>query len=261
MNMTCDEAREVLWPLDQPRGFEPREEEARVHLAGCVSCRHFFERDALLTRALRSVSLSVQAPPEFRERLYDALARERTIIASGEGARPGRSLSRRFPASSRVAAAAAVALLAGAAFWLRAGADGRLGAAKYADDYVRMAVQEVAVPASLDSGTLATFYMRELGRRIVPVRLADAEVKRAIICQIDGRRGAMIEYDLAGSRLAHYRLPMSRGRDGERTDLEVTSEMGVQVARWSDGEYEHALVSEMAQTALTDLALVSFASR
>jgi hypothetical protein len=65
----------------------------------------------------------------------------------------------------------------------------------------------------------------------------------------------MIEYDLAGTRLVHYRVPLEHG--GERReliDVTVASRRGVQVAHWADSDFEHALVSEAPAAYLAWLA-------
>ncbi|MFQ5746924.1 MAG: hypothetical protein ACE5HF_06850 [Gemmatimonadota bacterium] len=246
MTLSCARARELLWPLNRPRGHVPEEEEAKAHVAGCDACRAFFQRDAELDRLLARQRLAAQAPAELRERLFDALARERTSRpVTVSPARP-----RRRPGW---AAAAAIAVLAAGLVFLRGGPDRIEGGRKFANDYVRATMDDMEV-ASLDSATIARFYMQELGHSVVPVRLAGAPMVKASVCLVNGERGSMIEYDLGGSRLAHYRIPADASGDGaDRTDPVFSSELGLQVVRWFDGEFENALVSDVSGDRLAGL--------
>jgi len=248
MTLSCEQVRELLWPLNRPRGHVPQEEEARTHLAGCEPCRTFFKRDAELDRLLARQRLAAQAPPELRERLFDALARERTsrpvapvaLAAARPRRRPG------------WVATAAVAVLVASLVLVRAGSDEGRAGRKFANDYVRATMDDVEV-ASLDSATIVRFYMQELGRNVVPVRLAGVPVVKASVCLVNGERGSMIEYDLEGSRLAHYRIPMDAATPGGEGDLEFSSELGVQIVRWFDGEFENALVADVPGDRLAGL--------
>lgn len=259
MEMTCDQAREILWPLEGPRALASGESEARTHLESCAECQLFFERDARLTKALRSGSDAVPAPPELRERIFDALARERTLKGAGQSGSAEPTSTGRWTHLLRVAAAL-VMILAAALLWLRPETDSRLATPEaYVDDFMQLAALDVTPRDFFDSLAVAHFYMQQLGRRIVPVPLDGASVTRAMICQLEGRRGAMIEYDVDGMRLAHYRIPVERGTETTRPRL--SSEMGVHVVRWRDGEYEHALVSELPGDRLVELARLRFARR
>ncbi len=50
--LSCDAARETLWPLERPRPYSERDEGARVHVGHCPECREIFARDAALARAI-----------------------------------------------------------------------------------------------------------------------------------------------------------------------------------------------------------------
>jgi len=255
MVLTCDRVREILWPLDRPRSHVPEEEAARAHLTGCSGCCAFFLRDAEISRILRRLGegAEITATPGLRLSVATALsvASGRHVAEPSDGAvielavaeRPSPRLRRRR--SEFLAAAAALLLLVGGQY-LASRYGGGLDTARFATDFVRTAAVDFDRPG-LDVRQIGEFYQVELGRNIVPVALHQAPVTRATVCDLEGELGSMIEYDLGGIRLVHYRIPLDGSRAGSPVagaPVSVDSERGVQVAHWADGDFEHALVSK-----------------
>ncbi|MDH3732348.1 MAG: hypothetical protein OEU54_02395 [Gemmatimonadota bacterium] len=244
----CDEVRETLWPLDRPRGVVAGEAEARSHLDECPACRAFFERDAMISRALKSYDLEAPAPSDLRSRVASSLGAE---SASGWVVR-----SRRF-AWLRVAPWAAAAAVVGLAVGLMRPGPAVEGA--YAQDFLSRAVEADAMDKP-DASAVSAFFMRELGVSAPPVVLASAPMSRAMICLIDGERAAMVEYDMSGYTVAHYRVPRTTGILPRAREPSMVDENGVCVYRWTDDRFEHALVSDMPDDRLVEVALASFVS-
>ena len=264
MGLTCERVREVLWPLDRPRRHVQEEQAARDHLTRCDDCRAFFLRDAEVSRLLRRIAdgLEIKATPGLRVSVARALAVTRRLSAAGESGTAVVAIPEAdLPSSSRgrraevVAAAAALLLLLGGQI-LASRYGGTTDTARFAADFVRTAAVEFSEPG-LDVRQVGGFYEREIGRNIVPVALHQAPVTRATVCDLDGDLGSMIEYDLGGTRLVHYRIPL----DADRAEsplagapASVSSKRGVQVAHWADSDFEHALVSRASGDYLAWLA-------
>lgn len=258
--MDCEQVRRRLWPLDRPRPLAEGEEAAREHLDACAACRAFFERDRLIGRALAELPVMAPAPPEVRERVFDALARERALVGSAaDEAPPARATSK--PALRRIipwAVAAAAAVIIGTAVFRSAPP---ASDAAFAQDFLSREV-EADVVEGPDATQVSAFFMREMGVPIPPVDLEEASLERAMICLIDGRRAAMVEYALEGYKLAHYRVPVDgRAREGRKAGprARMTEENGVCVVRWSDGRYDHALVSNLPESRMREVATQRFA--
>lgn len=259
---SCWEARELLWPQDSPRPYSAGEDAARRHLDACPACQEFFRRDRLVSRRIREHGLAAKAPQELRERVYDALARERALLPP-----PPPDGSRMWPASGRgLAVAAGILLLAVALndIWLAAS---RASATDvYVQDYVSRAMEE-EVMESPDPSAISHFFLKEMGRSLPPVTPGEGKLSRAMICLIRGRRAAMVEYEVDGRTVAHYRLPLLRpgtppeGRITRASGIRLATERGVRVARWEDGAFEHALVSELPAERLLALARNEFGAR
>ena len=250
----CDEVRELLWPMDRPREYVEGEDEARLHLDRCPACQAFFRRDAAITKALQRGGIQVHAPQALRERVFDALARERAL---GPGPRAAPSspawLSRLVP----VGAAAALVLVVGIGLL---GTRGDGGEEAYVQDFLSRAV-EADVVEFPEPQAVTAFFMRELGVHVQPVAIEEGRMSRAMICLIKGERAAMVEYEIAGRTIAHYLLPVGGEGVMRASDVQFASEAGVQVVSWSDGRFEHALVSDLSESDLTDLARSRFGTR
>lgn len=247
---TCEVVRELLWPLDRLRPLVEGEEGARAHLARCAACQAFFRRDRAIGEALRRRGPAVPTPADVRERALEALVRERPAVrrARHRRLRPSRS-------AGWAAAAAVLASVAVGIFGPRAG--GR--EALFAEDFLSRAV-EADVVERPDRAAISAFFMRELGVQVAPVTLDEAELNRAMICLIKGKRAAMVEYEFAGRIVAHYRVPAGQTVGATPTEVRTASEAGVQVVRWSDDRFEHALVSELPAVELENLARRRFIS-
>lgn len=258
--LECEQVREILWPMDRPREYVEGEETARFHLERCPACRAFFRHDAAITEALRRQGIQEHAPQALRERVFDALARERTLGPGRKVAPPSPVwLSRLVP----VGAAAAVALMIGVGMLATPGQEATTRVdvvdQAYVQDFLSRAV-EADVVESPEPEAVTAFFMRELGVHVEPVDLEAGRMSRAMICLIEGERAAMVEYEIEGRTVAHYLVPA-----GDETvapsDVRSDSEAGIHVVSWSDGRFEHALVSDLSEPDLADLARSRFATR
>ena len=253
MDLTCERVREVLWPLDRPRSHVPDEEAAREHLTRCDACRAFFLRDTEIARLLSRLGDGISVPPSPNLRLSVAriLAEPRPMdlpVQRGASAReiglPERRSRFRGRRAELAAAAIAVLLMGGGQLLASRSGTGP-DTARFTTDFVRTAAVDFDHPG-LDVRQIGAFYERELGRHIEPVALYQATVTRATVCDLRGELGSMIEYDLDGTRLVHYRIPLDSSRSDSPVagaPVSIDSRGGVQVAHWADGDFEHALVS------------------
>ncbi len=238
--MECDHARETLWPTASPRAHTEASEAAQSHVEACADCSAFFERDDRLGRRLSGLDLAVSAPQELRASIANALSQ------AAVGARGSRFKQWRIPLA---AAAVLSAFLAGLEISRTESRTDR--ADLFADDFLRIAAVS---PTNTDPTSIENFYQDQIGQRIRPVRVANATVSKALVCDIRGARGATIEYEMDGQRLAHYRIPVAQLSDGPTGAVEMSDVgEGVHVARWVDSQYEHALVSTVSTARMEEL--------
>ncbi|TFG63552.1 MAG: hypothetical protein E4H28_06235 [Gemmatimonadales bacterium] len=149
-----------------------------------------------------------------------------------------------------IAAAAAIALIAGG-LAISQSIEAPLADGAFTNDFMRTELHEI-VSGNVTPAQVTAFYAEQFGERMDPARLLDARVTRVAVCDVEGRRGAMVEYELGGERLVYYQLPL----DGRRAtaDLHLSREGSLNVARWGDDRSEHVLVSSLPAENLEEYA-------
>lgn len=247
--MECDRAREMLWPMAGPRAYTEASQAAKAHVDDCAACAAFFGRDELLGRRLSGLDFAESAPQELHASIAEEMSRSPADVAgdvrvSGTGFQRFRRW--RLPMA---AAAVLVAFLAGLEIsQVESRAD---RADLFADDFLHMAA---ASPTNTDPASIENFYQDQIGEEIRPVQVANATVNKALVCDIGGARGATIEYELDGERLAHYRIPVRQMKSRPTGAVEMSDVGdGVHVARWVDDQYEHALVGTVSTEKMEEL--------
>jgi anti-sigma factor RsiW len=252
-DVNCSEARHALWPPERPRLAEAEVLEARRHVQGCAACESYFAQDRVLLEAFDRASQE-RAPQILRERVFDALARERARGLGLRPTRPTRQVSRRWI----LAAAASVAglLAGGSVVFLRSVTESPNDGGLFAEDYLRRAVAQEKLVSS-DAAEISRFLTRELGRPIMPLQLAGLHLASAEVCLIEGRRGAMIQYIENGRKISHYLIPQegTPARDPALSSTFGTGGIGgPALITWATPEIEQALVGEAPQARLMELA-------
>ena len=253
MNVGCEQALERLWPLTEPGEMDsPELEEAREHLRRCSACQAYFRRDATLGRRLRDLrSYGLVALPEAcRAELLMQISGDAQVsdpdVQPIEAKQPRRGRS--WP--EWIATAAAITLLAGG-LAISNSIEAPLSDGAFMADFMHAELPEIG-SGDVTATQVAAFYTEQFGDRMNPARLLDAKVTRVAVCVVEGRRGAMVEYDLDGERLVYYQIPL----DGDRTasDLRTGTEGNLNVARWGDDLSEHVLVSALPLENLEEYA-------
>jgi anti-sigma factor RsiW len=245
--MTCGRARRLLWPDGGPRPASPEVIDAQEHLAACPACQGFMAEMRAVGQAVRESAPCEQAPAKARERLFAALAHARA------GAPPRRP---RHAGNWLVLAAAVLLVILGTTLLAdrltrRPPAD---AIAALAEDHAR-AVGEAHL-ASTDPSEVKDWLARhvQFGMQ-VPV-LPGASLRGARISVVDGRRSAVLEYDVEGTAMSYFVIPNeSRSPAARRlARFDQTVRAGYQVVSWHEPGLLHAMVGNLSASQLAILA-------
>lgn len=271
MSRGCGRARRVLWPGEGPRATTPEVEDAQRHLAGCGSCRRFFARMRETTDVLRRHAPRPEAPTAVRERIFRAVARERTRgggpgpvggpdrgWAAGpdgpEGAGDAPARWRRWLA----AALAAVLLVAGT--WTMREWDGSTGTGEalgaFVEDHLR-ALHPGEIESS-DPGKVRRWLAERVAFAVSVPRLPGAEIEGGRLCFLEGRTGTVIRYRVAGKPVSYYVMPAD-GSASARSQADAfrsEARSGYHVVAWRHEGLVHALVGDLPRDRLSELARV-----
>lgn len=246
---TCGRARRLLWPDGGPRPVTPDVVDAQEHLSGCAACQQFVRDMRALgdavSDAARDAAPDERAPVEVRTRLFTAIARARA------GTQPAAYWRGRAP---RLAAALLMVVLAGALGADRLLREARLDPiAAIAEDHGR-AKGETRI-ASVDPTEVTRWLSGQVHFAMhVPV-LPGARLRGARLCEMDGRRGAVVEYEVSGVAVSYFVVPDGdRSANSGATRFDGDTRAGYHVVSWREPGLLHAMVGDLPESRLATLA-------
>lgn len=238
-------------PADEPRIADEDVLRALEHAERCPRCSAWIELDRRMAQLIREAFQREPAPQQVRERVYSVLARERASS-------PLTLRRRRRPAPW--AALSLVALLVvGAALgtlWIVRLGDARAPGTVFVEDYLRKMVETERIVSS-DPDAVAAFLTRELGVPMRPPLVPGAELKGAEICLLGGRRGALLTYTMGGREVSYYAVRGGGRLAGSKPSVQTVdfgSAKAVGLVVWSDGEFDHAVLSDLSSDYLLTFA-------
>ena len=247
MNMTCGRARRLLWPDAGPRPASPDVIDAQRHLVTCAACQRFLTEVRGVGEVIHELAPREQAPAEVRERLFATLARARA------GMQPHRRSHARYGL-----------LLAGAVLVVILGATllGHRLTRQHAVDTIAALAEEHARGfgetriVSADPSKVEAWLSGQVHFGVRVPSLPGASLRGARISVFDGRRGAVMEYDVAGTPMSYFVIPnepeVPVARESMRFDHAARA--GYQVVSWREPGLLHAMVGTLSPSQLLTLA-------
>lgn len=262
MDAHCEQVLERLWAAEATEAPDaPEVMEARRHVAECASCRDWLKRDAVLAGRVRELRLGGASPcrDDVRASILQALrdhpdvahdsSDETDVVSLGDRLK---DRWRRWPPwVEGVAAAAAAGILLAGGLTLSRSLDSGLSNEAIVADFHRQALPEIA-RADLSREEVEAFYRAQFPGE-GPKLMIDAPVTRVGVCNLEGRMGAMVEYEMHGSRLVYYQVPREAG-DSSAEKMRMSRDGELSVVRWGDARYDYILVSAMPSGSLETLA-------
>lgn len=245
---TCGRTRRLLWPGAGPRAASPEVIEAQQHLKTCAACQQFVRQMRTLGDAIHDAAPREDAPAEVRRRLFTTIARART----GEQ-QPTSSRHRRVHWL-----AVAVVVLVGLAGSLTLGGLLRDAPADpitaIVEDHAKAAGESHI--ASGDRAEIARWLAGQLHFAMYVPALTGAELRGARLSILDGRRGAVVEYDVDDVAVSYFVVPYrAKGEDdGTPGRFDRTRRAGYQVVSWRESGLLHAMVGNLPESRLVTLA-------
>ena len=245
--MTCGEARRVLWPEEGPRRVTGDVVRAQAHVAACAACRAFFDDMRMLADRMGNAAPRPEAPRGVRDRLFKAVAGARIA------ARAPRVRRRRWLWVAGAALVAAVGFGVRAQVLRHPAPEGAM--AVFAEEHLRAMDGEGI--ATSDSLAAARWLAARLPMAIEVPLFPAATLKGGRLCLVGAERGAVLEYDVNGRTLSYFVVPWRgppRPRVAGIPALHFSSRAGYRVVAWQDAGLTHALVADLPEARLADLA-------
>jgi anti-sigma factor RsiW len=222
--------------------------EAHQHLEACAACQQFLREMRTFGDAIHDAAPREQAPAEVRTRLFTAIARAR---AGAHGPPSGRHRRAQW-------LGVAVVLLIGLAGSLTVD---RVLRGRHADaitaiveDHAR-ALGERHI-ASGDRTEITRWLAGQVHFAVYVPVLPGAKLRGARLCVLDGRRGAVVEYDVDGVAVSYFVVPYGTERPGDGTQerFDGTRRAGYHIVAWREPGLLHAMVGNLAESRLATFA-------
>lgn len=248
--MRCGTARRLLWPGSGPQAITATVEQAEAHLGTCEACRRFLTDQGALAAELRRLADRHVAPTAVRERVFDGLARERV----GQSARSERTLR---TATAGLTMLVAGLLVAGSLWVTRSRPDDpnwQQQLVAVAEDHVRTTHGESV--ASSDVAIVQRWLTGRVPFAVHIPMMPDAALQGARLCYMDGRRGVVLRYQVDNREVSYYLVPAesSNAAPLARERFLQGAQSGYQVVAWHDVGLIHALVGDLPDDRLLQLA-------
>jgi anti-sigma factor RsiW len=110
--------------------------------------------------------------------------------------------------------------------------------------------------ASADTAVVAEWLRGSLPFPVAVPAMPGLTLRGARLCLIDGRRGAVVEYRAAtGEPVSYYVVPAPEGKSMPVAgDVQRASRAGYHVVGWTEPGLLHALVANLPESRLVELA-------
>ncbi|MGI9090940.1 MAG: hypothetical protein ACR2GG_07550 [Gemmatimonadaceae bacterium] len=245
--MPCGRARRLLWPEGDLHLSRPDLGAAEMHVASCMRCQRFQQQMRELPQLLNATIGPAPAPPEVRERLFTALARERAHIEPQV----------RVATHRVVAAVAAVLVIAAAIAGLWTTQSGSAapqvaGIMAVAEDHMR-ALHEESI-ASTDRTVLAQWLRERVAFAVQVPEIEGATLTGARLCYVNGERGAVLQYVVDGRLVSYYVMPGAEDGTAPASRFESEAKAGYTVVAWRRAGLTYALVGDLPRERLMTLS-------
>jgi len=229
---------------------------ARLHREGCDSCGRWEDAESAWRAVLKSKLPSMEAPVGTKERVLAALSRARYEKAlSGQ--------RRRWMAAVASLSVLAAALAAGW-WWMEGRGDGRLAATLVEDHLLFAQSPAPAEFSSSDPAQVANWLGARVDFAVRAPALPGSSLLGGRLCRLADRRVAVsFHQDDGGSRVTLFQMAADgldlgslRKMQGGGRDLRCGHRKGVSVMVWTDRGVLLALVSDIREERLLQMAAV-----
>ncbi len=244
MIMSCGKARRILWGDAGPHVVTDARLAAEAHREECAECRRFFRDMHDIQARVGTDAPPPAAPLAARDRLFQAVAQARL------------GTHRRTRRSRGALAAGLLVLAAAGAWWfIRPAATSPQAVA----ELVVTDHQRAATAGGINSGDTATaarWLEEQLAFAVHIPAFPGGELLGARVAMLDGREAAVILYRVDGRPVSYYVSPLPRARSapGRLTPPVPARWAGYPVVTWEDPGLLHALVGNLPDARLVELA-------
>ena len=259
MTSPCGSARRLLWPDENLRVADRALFDARAHMARCHECQRFLTDMEAVANLVQRLAPRPVTPPSVRDRLFNAVARERRLAGQRQ---MGISYRARTIVTGAIAVAALILLVLSPVYWDRDESDATRQNAISAmvADHARGLNHEALMTS--DAGVAREWLSARVAFAVHVPEVSGTVLERVEICLLDGQRACLIRYRVDGHAVSYYSFSLVPGEVRNQSAADESGsvtfhreeEAGYRVVAWEDAGVLRALVADLPADRLLALA-------
>lgn len=239
MSTECGAARRLLLDRSTPSRFQPRRSPAELHVGSCAECRKF-NAECDVTVRLAKESLSVTAPDDLRERLFESVADARVHVLR----------THRFPyVAAAIVAASVAGIFLGRSMFTRSDVDATI-VAIVADHAVTGVDERIRSNSAVQ---IEAWLSARVSHAVMVPTLTGAVVVGARLSGTPQGRGAVVEYEIDGGRVSYFTLVAPPGTPIHE-GVKLAAAKGYSIAHWQHRGLVHAFVGALPADRVKSMA-------
>lgn len=253
MTSACGRARRILWPEANLRVADRELVEARAHGAHCHACQGFLADMEAMANLVRRVAPRPVVPPSLGDRLFSAVARERSIAGQRQVGIPYRASA---IVAGAIAAAALILLVLSPIYQDRSDETWRNAISAIVEDHARGLHHESLTTS--DAGVAQQWLTARVAFAVHVPEVSGVVLERVEICQLGGVQACLLRYRVDGRPVSYYSYRLfpdeARHESAGSVTFREVEEAGYRVVAWEEAGILHALVADLPEDRLLALA-------
>ncbi len=259
--MECNKAREIIYLNPEAEPFSAELIEAKGHLKNCLSCADFFKEEEILKNIIHEMAPREKAPQGLRQLIVGMTAKgQGSPMGAGGGLRYF-GLSGMIPkltfALLFLTLMATLLVLYNVSFKEKSD----LLASRLIDDHIKNIPGDVQILSS-DPATVEEWFRGKVDFVVNVPKLRDTKLIGGRLCQIEGKRLALLFYEKDGKPLSVFVMDSSlidlnwkdkNSIKNDETISKITNEKGCNIVFWRQKGVVFALVSDIEKPELMEI--------
>lgn len=260
--MECNKAREIIYLNPEAEHFSAQSIEAKEHLKNCSRCAEFFKEEEILRNIIHEKAPREKAPESLRQFALEVTAKEYSNSKRARRASNYFSLAGVFPklafALLFLTLMTTLLVLYNVSFEEKSD----LLASRLIDDHIKNIPGDVQILSS-DPATVEEWFRGKVDFVVNVPKLRDTKLIGGRLCQIEGKRLALLFYEKDGKPLSVFVMDRSlidlnwKDKNSIKNDeaiSKITNEKGCNIVFWRQKGVVFALVSDIKKQELMKIA-------
>ena len=259
--MECNKVREILYLASEEGPYSAELIGAREHLRDCSSCAEFFKEEEVLKNLIYEKAPRNKAPQSLRQFVLKTTEGMDSISKATEGALSYVGLTKIIPKLSFVLLFLILITTSLVLYNVSFEKQSASLASRLVEDHIKNIPGDVQILSS-NPATVEEWFRGKVNFVVNAPKLRDTRFIGGRLCQIEGKRLALLFYEKDGKSLSVFIMNRSLAdlnwKDknligNDETLSKITNEKGCNIIFWREKGLVFALVSDIEKQELMEI--------